>query len=94
MSIVGGPRRNEDSVLLNRTIHPYLAKAMSGLHDFGISYRDDLAVVNDGRIPATLLEIAFIDNSRDMQVYNSRRDSVARNLAEAILKVSQLGEFN
>ena len=94
MSIVGGSSRNENSVLLNSIVHPYLSKAMSGLHDYGTSYRGDLSVVNNGRIPATLLEIAFIDNSHDMQVYNSRRDSVARNIAEAILKVSQRGEFN
>ena len=95
MSIVGGPdRRNSNSPLLTSIMHSHLSSAMSGLRNNGISTRGDLAVVNNSRIPATLLEIAFIDNGHDMQVYDSRRDAVARSLAQGILEASLRGEFS
>ena len=95
MSIVGGPdRRNSNSPLLTNIMHSHLGSAMSGLQNNGISTRGDLAVVNNSRIPATLLEIAFIDNGYDMQVYDSRRDAVARSLAQGILEASLRGEFS
>ena len=94
MSIVGGPdRRNSNSPLLTSIMHSHLSSAMSGLQNNGISTRGDLAVVNNGRIPATLLEIAFIDNGYDMQVYDSRRDAVARSLAQGILEASLRSEL-
>lgn len=94
MSIVGGSnRRNANSYTLTSLMHDHLGTAMSGLQNNGISTRDDLAIPNDSRIAATLLEVAFIDNSHDMSVYNSRRDTVARRLAEGILEASQLGAF-
>ena len=95
MSIVGGPdRRNSNSPLLTSIMHSHLSNAMSGLRNNGISTRGDLAVVNNGRIPATLLEIAFIDNGHDMQVYDSRRDAVARSLAQGILEASLRNELS
>ena len=95
MSIVGGSsKRNENSLTLTSIMHAHLGSAMNGLNNYGISTRDDLAIPNDSRIAATLLEVAFIDQSYDMQVYNSRRDAVARQLADGILEASMRAEFN
>lgn len=95
MSIVGGPdRRNVNSMTLTQIMNSHLVSAMSGIGSYGISVRDDLAVVNNGGIAATLLEVAFIDNSGDMQYYNARRDAIARSIAEGILEASKRGEFN
>ncbi|HIS40089.1 MAG TPA: cell wall-binding repeat-containing protein [Candidatus Aphodovivens avistercoris] len=44
---------------------------------------DELAILG-GNVPATLLEIAFIDNANDMNIYNSRRDTVAACIARGI----------
>lgn len=95
MTIVGSSeRRNENSYELASLMHAYLGQGMSGLNNYGISTRGDLAIPNDSRIAATLLEVAFIDNSYDMSVYNSRRDAVARSLAQGIYEASMRGSFN
>ena len=64
-----------------RTVHPALVNAM-GLRDRGM-YAEAFAVCG-GNVPATLLEICFIDNANDMSRYMSRRDQVAANIADAI----------
>ena len=38
-----------------------------------------------GNVPATLVEVCFIDNSGDMSAYQSRKDDVARALAEGVV---------
>ena len=38
-----------------------------------------------GNVPATLVEVCFIDNSGDMSAYQSRKDGVARALAEGVV---------
>ena len=43
----------------------------------------NLAVCN-GSVPATLLEIAFIDNASDMAIYQSRKATVAKEIARGI----------
>ena len=96
MTIVGGSsRRNADSPELADIMHEYLVEGMGpDMDDYGVVTRGDLAIPNDSRIAATLLEIAFIDNSYDMQVYDSRRDDVARSLAKGIYEASLRAAFN
>ena len=45
--------------------------------------RMQLAVCS-GKLPATLLEICFIDNAGDMQAYWARRDNIAQSIANGI----------
>lgn len=93
MSMVGTWGRHPDSELFNGIIHAGLAKGLSGLPDNGVSYRDDITCVN-GNIPASLIEVCFIDNAADMAYYDSRRDYVARQIADSILEASTRPEFN
>lgn len=44
----------------------------------------ELAVCG-GNVPATLVEVCFIDNSGDMSAYQSRKDSVAKALADGVI---------
>lgn len=66
---------------LQNWIHDDLV-AGTGLRDRG-KKSAELAILG-GNVPATLLEIAFIDNWNDMNTYNSRRDTVAANIARGI----------
>ena len=95
MSIVGGAyKRNPNSMVLTEIMHEHLGEAMRGLYSYGISERDDLAIPNNSNMPATLLEVCFIDNEKDVKFYDARRDYVARCLAEGVLELSMRGEFN
>ena len=42
-------------------------------------------------LPATLLEICFIDNSYDMEQYLEKKDKIARALALGLFEASQKG---
>lgn len=95
MAIVGGAsKRNANSMALTEIMHNHLGSAMGTLHDYGISVRDDLAIPNNSNMPATLLEVCFIDNKTDMTYYMAHRDEIARHLAEGVLEASARGEFN
>ena len=95
MSIVGGAyKRNPNSMVLTEIMHKHLGEAMEGLYSYGIVERNDLAIPNNSNMPATLLEVCFIDNEKDVKFYDARRDYVARCLAEGVLELSMRGEFN
>lgn len=66
---------------LQREIHKRLIAAL-GLVDRGMK-REAFAVTG-GRVPSTLLEIAFIDRPSDMKQYMSRRDQAASAIAEGV----------
>lgn len=79
-------------------IHEYNAATMSDvlqdrIHDDfvnGVGLRDrgqltqEVAILG-GDLPATLLEVAFIDNASDMRVYQSRKDTIAAAIARGIV---------
>lgn len=67
---------------LANKLHPYLLAGM-GLYDYGI--RGQEVAILGGQLPATLLEICFIDSGYDMTVYTANKDRVARKLAEGIV---------
>lgn len=71
----------ESSFDLQRSVHPGMISGV-GLKDRGMKTQQ--VAVLSGKIPATLLEICFIDNSHDMATYNSKRDQVAESIAYAI----------
>lgn len=63
-------------------IHPYLIKGV-GLTDRG-KKTQEVAILG-GYLPATLLEICFIDNANDMKQYESRKVEIAHKIAEGIV---------
>ncbi|WP_158295173.1 cell wall-binding repeat-containing protein [Eggerthella lenta] len=63
-------------------IHPYLIKGV-GLTDRG--KKDDEIAILGGSLPATLLEVCFIDNESDMRQYQSRKVEIAHEIAEGIV---------
>lgn len=71
----------------NKIIHKSLISSI-GLRDGGTMHRSDITVVN-GRVPAVLMEVCFIDDYGSLMKYLSRRDSVAQSLAEGIVQASQ-----
>lgn len=71
----------EGSSLLQDCIHPQLIEGV-GLSDRG-EQKNNFAVCS-GSVPATLLEVCFIDNEYDMSVYESRKDYVANRIAYGI----------
>ena len=68
---------------LAEQIHPHLVSSMN-LHDYGI--RPQAVAILGGPLPAVLLEICFIDNWSDMQIYQANKDKVARHIAEGIVE--------
>lgn len=72
------------SAQLQAAIHPRLINAL-GLRDRG-QMKAQWAVCG-GRVPATLLEICFIDNWNDINRYNNCRDQVASAIADGIVSV-------
>ena len=63
-------------------IHPYLIKGV-GLADRG-KKTQEVAILG-GSLPATLLEVCFIDNASDMRQYQSRKVEIAYEIAEGIV---------
>lgn len=69
---------------LQSIMHKRLVSGV-GLRDRGTKQKE-LSVCNGSStgIPATLLEVCFIDNASDMQVYRQKVDKVARELAAGL----------
>lgn len=66
---------------LQLSIHSRLAPAL-GIGDRGA--KSAQFAVCSGRVPATLLEIAFINNQSDMDSYLAKKDQVAESIAAGI----------
>lgn len=64
------------------SIHPSLIEG-TGLYDRG-KKSQEVAILG-GYLPATLLEICFIDDEDDMNQYQSRKDFIAHKIAEGIV---------
>ena len=69
------------SAELQAAIHPQLVAGV-GLADRGMKTQQ--VAVLSGELPATLLEICFIDNANDMRVYQVNKDRIARSIAAGI----------
>lgn len=73
----------EYSYALQSQVHPYLISGTT-LNDLGM--RTQEVAILGGDLPATLLEVCFIDNSYDMSVYQSRKVDIAHKIAEGIIE--------
>lgn len=69
------------SKTLQHATHTRLVLAL-GLTDR--KEKDAMFAVVSGPLPSVLLEVCFIDNASDMSTYNSKKDAVARAIAEGI----------
>lgn len=55
-----------------------------GLRNRGIKYRKDLYILNNSKMPALIVECAFVDNANDMNNYNPK--AVANAIFEGICR--------
>ena len=85
-TMVGVQGKARGSDLLNDIIHRRLVAA-TGLRDLGTYSRSDITAVN-GAIPSMLMEVCFMDNAGDVATYLSRRDIIAKAIADGILEAS------
>ena len=67
---------------LAQQVYPYLRDSMS-LYSYGI-WEQEVAILG-GQLPATLLEVCFIDNWSDLSQYLNNKDWVARQIAYGIV---------
>ena len=76
---------------LQSIMHSHLVDGV-GLRDRGMK-EARLSVCSGAStgIPATLLEVCFIDNSYDMDTYEQRKDQVARELAAGLAEAVNAG---
>lgn len=58
-----------------------------GFTNRGIKLRPDLCVLRETRMPAVLFEVGFIDNAEDNQIYVSKYEQIAKELAQSIASV-------
>lgn len=81
----------DGSSRLQSIMHRHLVDGV-GLRDRG-KKKAALSVCNGNStgIPATLLEVCFIDNAYDMNMYEKNKDRIARELAEGLYDAAQEG---
>ena len=79
---------NPRSAQLQSIMHAQLES--TGLRNRGMQ-KAEIAIVSgrNGGLPATLLEICFIDNPYDVRQYMDRRDKVARALAKGLYEAAK-----
>lgn len=56
-----------------------------GFVNHGITERPNLVVLNSTQMPAVLVEVGFINNDSDNQLFDERFDDIAQAIAEGIL---------
>lgn len=56
-----------------------------GFKNINVEARPDLAVLRRTQMPALLVEVGFIDNVRDNQLFDTRFDEIAQAIADGIM---------
>ena len=76
----------EDEGLPAEVARSVLAElAEVGFTDRGVIERKNLVVLRRTQMPAVLLEVGFIDNTEDNQLFDGAFDQIAQGIAEGIL---------
>lgn len=57
-----------------------------GFKNLGIDIRKDLAVLRRTQMPALLVEVGFINNNKDNQLFDQSFDAIANGIAQGILQ--------
>lgn len=60
--------------------------SQAGFTDRGVIERKNLVVLRRTQMPAVLLEVGFIDNPQDNQVFDSEFEQIAQGIADGILE--------
>ena len=66
--------------------------ANTGFANLGIIERPGLVVLRRTEMPAVLVEVGFIDNEADNQLFDDNIDAIARAIADGILTTIREGE--
>lgn len=56
-----------------------------GFRNLGVEARPNLAVLRRTKMPALLLEVGFLDNESDNQLFDTRLDEIAQAIADGII---------
>ena len=82
----------EDEGLPAEVARSVLAElAEAGFTDRGVIERKNLVVLRRTQMPAVLLEVGFIDNTEDNQLFDGSFDQIAQGIAEGILEATGTG---
>ena len=65
----------------------------SGLFDRGGKYRDNLAFLNNTDRPSVLLEICFVTNQNDVDVYHDMFTAICFAIAKTLDEYGEVGEI-
>ena len=57
-----------------------------GFVNQGVNERPNLVVLNSTQMPAVLVEVGFLNNDQDNQLFDERFDDIARAIADGILQ--------
>ncbi len=77
------------AAVLAENINEELVKV--GFENQGVNERPNLVVLNSTSMPAVLVEVGFINTSRDNQLLDERFDEVARAIAQGIIDTVYAG---
>ena len=80
-----------DSKAYAQTLQSAFIDAM-GLRDRGVKYRDNVGVIRWAKMPAALIELAFIDTVADAVVLKSKQDEMAQAIARGFFKLLSIEE--
>ena len=65
----------------------------SGLYNQGAQYRDDLYVLKNTREPCVLIEVAYVDNTSDANIYNENFEAICQAIAKTLVGRHKPGEI-
>jgi N-acetylmuramoyl-L-alanine amidase len=89
--ITDQPRGTECLYLTQKDIAGAMSAAIAdagGFIDRGAKYRDDLAFLNQTEMPAILIEVCFVDSSKDTSLYEIYFHAICRAIATVIAGAS------
>ena len=76
--------KSENGKKFGTPIQNAVVKAF-GFRDRGMKKKDDLAVLNNTKMPAALLEVAFLDNTEDAKIIRDRQSDISAAIADGII---------
>jgi len=60
------------------------AIAKSGFTDRGAKYTDDFYMLNHTEMPAVLIEVCFVDNPTDADIYDNKFENICQDIADVL----------
>ena len=56
-----------------------------GFRNIGVKERPNLVVLKRTKMPSVLVEVGFINNPKDNEIFDNNIDEIARGIADGIL---------